>query len=125
MMEVEFEDFSDKEEILQERAAKITSLKKQYEEFIDNKGELSEFAKEGKRDVENTSEDKYQEIVKKDEEDKPDLGFTVNWNAMNERTFKQIVGLKRALELTPKEAKQWFYMIRREEIKLKKAQEIL
>ena len=127
LMELEFSDFSDKEEFLMDRAKKIVNLKKQYEEVNENKDELEEFAKKGKEDLDKTIEDKNKELsyIPGLETNMEKLGFKVNWNPLNEKVAKQVLKIQDLWELTDQEAKQWFYIIRREEIKLKKALEIL
>ena len=125
LMAIEFEQFSDKEEFLQERAAKIVHLKKQYEEYEKSKAELEEFASEGKRDLEKTVEAKHKELERVMDPKRNELGFRVNWHPLNEKVKGQVLKIKKSWSLSVAEAKQWFYIIRREEIKLKKAKEIM
>jgi len=125
MMELEFTDFSDKEEFLRDRAERIVKLKKQYEDYNRNKDQLEKFAKKGKEDLSKTKEDKERIYAPDLKTDMDLLGFRVNWHPLNEKVAKHVLKIKEGWGLTDKEAKQWFYIIRREEIKIKKALEIL
>lgn len=125
MLELTYEDFSDKEEILKERAAKVVHLKKQYEEYEDSKKQLEKFVEEGKNDLDKTREQKYKELIEKTEKKKNELGFHINWHPLNEKVTKQIVQLRKEWGMNQRDTKAWFYIIRREEIAIKKAQELM
>eukprot|EP00826_Nyctotherus_ovalis_P039574 TRINITY_DN3814_c0_g8_i2.p1 TRINITY_DN3814_c0_g8~~TRINITY_DN3814_c0_g8_i2.p1 ORF type:complete len:247 (+),score=79.02 TRINITY_DN3814_c0_g8_i2:122-862(+) len=127
MMEVEFSDFSDKEEFLRDRAERIVRLKKQYEEYDKSKKDLDEFARKGKQDLGKTKENKLKDLARNStfKTDMEMLGFRVNWHPLNEKVAKQVLEIAKSWDLDTRQAKHWFYVIRREEIKTKKALEIL
>ncbi len=126
LMKGEFDEISEREELMESISQKITTLKGQYKEYMTHKPELAEFAKAGERDVERAREDSYKEIEAKTAgKTLPALGFTVNWNPLNEMVTRQLAGFRKQMPMSNQEAKQWFYIIRREEIKFKKAKQIL
>lgn len=118
-------NFADKEELLREREENIKKLKNQYEEMVNSKKELDEFKKGGEEDVNIANEELEEKNLPDISESFAKLGFRVSWSPVNEKVAKQVLDFRDVYPMNKYEAKHWFYLIRREELKMKKAQEIL